>query len=521
MRILRAFVVFTFVGLAGFRAGAQDVPSLILTPPAPPDAQIHGPKVFGVRPGHSFLFTIAATGSRPMAFSADHLPAGLVLDSGTGQITGTAPAAGDYVVTLHAGNPLGQTTRVLTIKVGKEIALTPPMGWNSWNCLGEAVTQKDVEAAADAMVSSGLANHGWTYVNVDDAWQVNPDKAKEDPTFGGPERNPDGSIHPNQRFPDMKAMADYIHAKGLKAGLYSSPGPYTCGGCTGSYRHEKQDTAQYAAWGFDYLKYDWCTYGDVSKKESPGGGLDELKKPYAVMAAALHAVPRDIVFSFCQYGMGDVWKWGAETGGNSWRTTGDIHDSWENMRSNAWRSRDLGQYAGPGHWNDPDMLVVGKVGGWDGKPHPTQLTPDEQYSHLSLWCLQASPLLIGCDLTQLDAFTLGLLTNDEVLDVDQDELGHAANLLRTDYPYPTAANADNAGGTEIWARPLADGSVAVGLFNLGTQAVPVYVTWDELHLAGKQNVRDLWRQKDLGAFEDKFETPVAPHGVVLVRITKG
>lgn len=454
-----------------------------------------------------------------MTFSAEHLPAGLVLDPASGQITGTAPAAGDYVVTLHAKNVKGETSRALNIKVGQVLALTPPMGWNSWNCFASAVTEKEVSAAADVMVSSGLVNHGWTYVNVDDFWQVNPHASATDPTLAGPERNPDGSIHPNPRFPDMKGLADYIHSKGLKAGLYSSPGLYTCGGCTASYQHEQQDAVQYADWGFDYLKYDWCSYGEIYQKESNGQGLQGLKKPYGVMAAALGGVSRDIVFSFCQYGMGDVWKWGAETGGNSWRTTDDIRDSWESMRGNAWRGHDIGQYAGPGHWNDPDMLVVGKVG-WGPSLRATQLTPDEQYTHISLWCLQAAPLLIGCDLTQLDSFTLGLLTNDEVIDVDQDELGRAANLVRANYPFPATAAANSSNGQEIWARPLADGSIAVGLFNLDSQAAPVRVTWNDLHLSGKATVRDLWRQKDVGVFQDKFEAQVPAHGVVLIRVIK-
>jgi len=506
--------VFSFAVACSQSTNSTPKPALptpvpvVLTPPSPKTPLIHGPRIFGVRPGSPFLFTVAATGDRPLTFSADNLPTGLVLDSNTGQITGMAPQAGDYKVTLHMKNALGETQRLLLIKAGNTLALTPPMGWNSWNCFAGAVSDVKIRAAADAMVQSGLINHGWTYINIDDFWQVNP-KAK-DPTLLGPERDTSGTILPNSRFPDMKALAQYIHDQGLKAGLYSSPGPYTCGGCTGSYQHEEQDAAQYAAWGFDYLKYDWCSYGRIYKNEE---GVDGMKKPYLVMAAALGKVDRNIVFSFCQYGMGEVWKWGAETGGNSWRTTGDITDNWNSMIKNASRGNGIESYAGLGHWNDPDMLVVGKVG-WGSNLHATHLTPDEQYTHISLWCLQAAPLLIGCDLTQLDPFTLGLLTNDEVIDVDQDPLGQAAHVV-----HPVMGGYTPI---QIWARKLEDGSTAVGLFNLGAAPATGLVNWSDLQLAGPQTVRDLWRQKDLGTFDQKFGSQSIPsHGVVLIRLTPG
>jgi alpha-galactosidase len=508
MRLLFSRAVFSAVLVLIFsvRAPAQDLPAS-LTPPSPPTPQIHGAKVFGVHPGAPFLFTVAATGDRPVTFSADNLPGGLVLDSATGQIIGSAPLVrGDYPVTLHAKNSLGEAKRELLIKVGNTIALTPPMGWNSWNCFAGAVSDEKIRAAADAMVKSGLINHGWTYINIDDFWQVNP--KSNDPTLHGPQRTADGSISPNPRFPDMKALADDIHAHGLKAGLYSSPGPYTCGGCTGSYQHEEQDARQYAAWGFDYLKYDWCSYKHIYKKDE---GLAGMKKPYQIMANALAKTGRDIVFSFCQYGMGDVWKWGAQTGGNSWRTTDDINDSWNNMMRNASRQTDIGQYAGPGHWNDPDMLVVGKVG-WGPDLHPTRLTPDEQYTHLSLWALQAAPLLIGCDLTQLDPFTLGLLTNDEVIDIDQDPLGKAARI---------GGPSDHSTSIQFWIRPLSDGSTAIGMINLSETPSSDTISFADFELKGPQIVRDVWRQKDLGTFQDRFESgKIPPHGVLLLRLRK-
>ena len=489
--------------------------AVILTPPASPKPQINGAGIFGVRPGSPFLYTIAATGVRPMTFRAEHLPLWLQLDPQTGRITGTLSQEGTYEVTLRAENFLGSAKRTLTIVVGDQIALTPPMGWNSWNCFAGEVSEEKVKAAADAMVQSGLINHGWTYINVDDFWQNHRDS--KDPSLHGPFRDEQGNIVPNSRFPDMKGMADYIHGLGLKAGLYSSPGPWTCGGCTGSWRHEAQDAAQYAAWGFDYLKYDWCTYGDIADgkditatdaptwAESKGTNNQLVAShPYSVMGKCLRDQYRDIVFSLCQYGMEDVWKWGADVEGNTWRTTGDISDSWGSLSGIGFKQDPAAPYAGPGHWNDPDMLIVGKVG-W-GHLHPTRLKPNEQYTHISLWCLLSAPLLIGCDMTQLDAFTLNLLENDEVLAVDQDPLGKEATTVASD------------GDTRVYAKDLADGSKAVGLFNLGETETMVQVKWSDLGLKGRLHVRDLWRQKNLGRFKKSFQATVPRHGVVLIRV---
>jgi alpha-galactosidase len=477
----------------------------VLTPKPPATPKINGAKVVGVRPGHVLLFTIAATGDRPMTFAADGLPAGLTLDAGTGQISGSVATAGTYPVKLHATNALGAAERELKIIVGDKIALTPPMGWNSWNCFATAVSDQKVRAAADAMVSSGLINHGWTYINIDDCWEV---RANEP---AGKRRAADGHILTNAKFPDMKALADYIHSKGLRAGLYSSPGPATCGGYTASYQFEDADAKQYADWGFDYLKYDWCSYGDVAKqiKKQPNhpSQLEIDQHPYAVMRDALLKQNRDIVFSFCQYGMGDVWEWGEKLGGNCWRTTGDINDSWGSMNSIGFSQNGHEKFAGPGHWNDPDMLVVGMVG-WGPALHPTKLTPNEQYTHITLWSLLSSPLLIGCDMTQLDEFTTGLLTNDEVLAVNQDPLGK-----------PAARITQNEDGTEVWARDLEDGSKAVGLFNRGELPADVTVKWSDLGLAGPQAVRDLWRQKDLGNQESSFTVKVGRHGAAMIKVT--
>lgn len=480
----------------GTRSGAElatiSAPAekaVILTPPAPRTPRIDGAAIFGVRPGHPFLYQIAATGDRPMEFSAENLPAGLQLDSASGLITGTATVGpGQYAVMLRAKNAKGVAERKFEIVIGNDIALTPPMGWNSWNCFAHAVDDAKIRSAADAMVTNGLINHGWTYINIDDCWE------------GG--RDTNGNILPNEKFPDMKALADYVHSKGLKIGIYSSPGPKTCGGFEGSWQHEQQDTQQYAAWGFDYLKYDWCSYEQVQDRSLPD--RQRFMKPYSVMRDALNHVDRDIVFSLCQYGMGNVWEWGAQVGGNCWRTTGDINDSWGSMTANGFGSAGKETFAGPGHWNDPDMLVVGKLG-W-GQLRPTRLTPNEQYTHISLWCLLSSPLLIGCDMSQLDAFTLSLLSNDEVLAVDQDPLGKQASRIWKD------------GDLEIWAKDLSDGSKAVGLFNRGEAETSIKVNWAQLGITGKHHVRDLWRQKNLGKFANAFNAKVPRHGVVLVKI---
>jgi alpha-galactosidase len=511
----------------------------ILTPPAPATPRINGADVFGVRPGSPILFTIPATGERPMEFSIETVSSGLAitttksnsfsdglvsskgnlhLNSTNGQITGSISEKGEYKIILHAKNSLGTADKQFRIVVGDQIALTPPMGWNSWNCFASAVTEDRVKSAADAMVKSGLINHGWTYINVDDYWQNN--RNSRDQTLRGPFRDTNGVIMPNSRFPDMKGMADYIHNLGLKAGLYSSPGPWTCGGCAASWQHEEQDAQTYAQWGFDYLKYDWCSYGtiasggDPNAKDIPMWGKNATNDagaiyPYKVMGNFLREQKRDIVFSLCQYGDAAVWKWGGSVNGNSWRTTGDITDTWRSMSNIGFRQDKAEPYAKPGNWNDPDMLVVGQVG-W-GRLHPSRLTPDEQYTHISLWCLLSAPLLIGCDMTKFDDFTLNLLENDEVLALDQDALGKSATCVLTN------------GSVRVFEKELEDGARALGFFNLG--AAPVNLDFNQLAaigFSGKQHVRDLWRQSDLpdmDAANGILPLTIPVHGVLLYKLT--
>ncbi len=481
--------------IAAFSCFAQqsaDLKAYILTPKPAETPRLNGAKVVGVGSCSPFLFRIPVTGIRPMTFSAKNLPEGLMLDRQTGIISGSIKKAGEYVVKLKAENSRGKATRVLKIVVGGRLALTPPMGWNSWNSLGYLVSEEKVRTTADILVKSGLADHGYRYINTDIGWEPM-------------QRDATGPIIPNQRFRDMKALTDYIHHYGLQAGIYISAGPKACSvnGTelgVGSYGHLESDAQTFADWGFDYLKYDWCSYPAKNNSRS------ELQKPFRAMKAALNKTNHDFVYSL---GGWDEWEWGDSIGANLWRVVSDIEDNWKSVKKGFNIDR-TAPYARPGNWNDPDILVVGQ--GWFGNDvvrlHPTHLTPNEQYTHISLWSLLSAPLLIGCDLTRLDDFTFNLLANDEVIDIDQDPLGKQALAV--------VKNKD----CQIMVKELEDCSKAVGLFNLSENDLKISATWDALKINGKQKVRDVWRQKDLGVFNDRFECIVPTHGVVLVKIKK-
>jgi alpha-galactosidase len=462
----------------------------LLTPYASSKPKINGADVYGARLENPFLYLIPATGKRPMVFKAAGLPPGLRLDHSTGIISGLINQKGTYPVILTVHNNKGSKSKKFSIIIGDEIGLTPALGWNSWNAFGLSVNDAKVRAAAKTMAGK-LSQHGWSYINIDDGWEA-------------PQRLVNGDITPNDKFPDMRALATYVHSLGLKMGIYSSPGPLTCGGYLGSWQHEDQDAQTYGNWGIDYLKYDWCSYSTVTAKNP---NLDDMKKPYQVMRASLDKVPRDILFSFCQYGMGDVWKWGAEVGGNSWRTTGDINDSWDSMSAIGFSQTADSPYAGPGHFNDPDMLVVSQVG-WGNNQHKSHLTPDEQYTHISLWSLLSAPLLIGCDMSRLDWFTFGLLANDEVLAIDQDALGKQAyQAIKTD-------------DYQIWIKDLADGSKAVGIFNTSNKYQTITLNRKENDLAAYTRIRDVWQQKYVVGIWPNYIAKVAPHGVILLKMSK-
>src|SRR5271165_1186999 len=368
------------------------------------------------------------------------------------------------------------------------LALTPPMGWNSWNKFACNVSDELIRGMADAVVKSGMKDAGYQYVVIDDCWQVSRDQ--------------DGNIVPDpQRFPSgIKPLADYIHSLGLKFGIYSDAGSKTCAGRPGGLGHEYQDALKYAAWGVDYLKYDWCSTTTQDAKAS-----------YANIRKALDTAGRPIVLSICEWGTAKPWLWGKEVGGNLWRTTGDIKDQWEGKLK--WQDGSccgygmlaildqqvgLQSYAGPGHWNDPDMLEVGNGG----------MTDTEYRSHFSLWAILAAPLIAGNDLRSMRPEIHDILTNKEVIAVSQDPLGVEGHRVRKE------------GDLEVWAKPLKDGGRAVILLNRGATEQQITANWEDLGYpnAVSASVRDLWKHKDLGKVTGKFSAAVASHGVVMVTV---
>jgi alpha-galactosidase len=478
----------------------------IRTPKPPATPRINGPGIFGVRPDHPFLYHIPATGERPMEFSVKDLPDGLRTDAKTGDIRGSLKKPGEHLVVLRAKNAKGSAEKKFKIVVGEIVALTPPMGWNSWNHYASHVTADIVLANAKAVADSGLINHGWTYMNIDDTWQ-------------GSRGGQFHAIQGNEKFPDMKGLCDSVHALGLKIGIYSTPWTTSyanhIGGSAenpegtwspptipkkgnvnkkilpwaiGKYSFAKNDAQQWAAWGMDYLKYDW--------------NPNELPETQEMYDALRHS-GRDIIFSLSNNtpftnapALSQI--------ANCWRTSGDIKANWKSMSSKGFGEDKWLPLSAAGHWNDPDMLEIGTHE--NGQPG---LTPDEEYTHMTLWCLVSAPLLLGNDLSKLDDFTLNVLENDEVLAVSQDSLGKQASTVVSQ------------GDVRILARDLEDGAKAVGLFNIGSDApVTVTVKWSDLDLSRNRIVRDLWRQKELGRFTDEFSIKVAPHSAELVKVGK-
>jgi alpha-galactosidase len=386
---------------------------------------------------------------------------------------------------LFAAPALAETTQEVVNKAPNGLALTPPMGWNSWNKFACEVNEQVVRDTADAMVASGMRDAGYQYVVIDDCWH-------------GP-RDANGFITADtKKFPSgIKALADYVHSRGLKFGIYSDAGRLTCGGRPGSQGHEYQDAITYARWGVDYLKYDWCSTGDRNAQEA-----------YAVMADALRSSGRDIVFSMCEWGTAKPWLWAKNTG-NLWRTTGDIFDSFSKKDpARDWAhtlleivdlNEPLWPFAGPGHWNDADMLEVGNGG----------MTPAEYRAHFSLWAMMASPLMAGNDIAHMDATTRSILTNKEVIAVDQDALGVQGRRVWKD------------GDREVWVKPLSGGGRALLLFNRGDAPASIRATADQLGWPGgaRAKVRDLWAHKDVGGWTGAFEALVEPHGVVMATVS--
>lgn len=493
-QMVRIIATFT-ESKTGLSTTTQYIPKYILTPAAPAEPRFNTTPLYGVRPGSPIHFRFGVSGEKPMKITSDDLPKGLVINPDNGALSGSLEKPGSYTFTVKAKNAKGEQTQKFTIRCGSKIALTPPMGWNSWNCWGLSVTQDKVISSSKALIEKGLADYGYCYMNIDDGWEA-------------PKRNADGTIAVNEKFPSMKQLGDWLHSEGLKFGIYSSPGDLTCGGYLGSIDHELQDAESYNSWGIDYLKYDWCGYGRKHATEPDRQTVASYVRPYLLMERCLRQQPRDIFYSLCQYGMAEVWKWGHAVDANSWRTTGDITDTWESLYDIGFGQQpELYPYAQPGHWNDPDMLIVGKVG-WSNNLRDSRLTPDEQYTHISLWTLLASNMLIGCDIAQMDDFTVSLLCNHEVNAVNQDILGKQAQRVVLD------------GSIQIWSRPLSDGSYAVGIFNVGPSDARVDFKkyFKEMEIGSLQSVRDLWRQKDLSTTDVNYFIPT--HGVKYLKIRK-
>lgn len=452
--------------------------------------RINGPALLGGTPGRPFLYRVPASGRRPLRFSVASvggLPPGLRLDKTTGLLTGTLPKEGRYSFVLRVAGPGGTVQRRIELRSGDRPLPTPLLGWNSWYAHFLEVDAKGVRKAARAMVDSGLADFGFGYVNIDDGWEAE-------------ERAPDGEIRTNAKFPDMKGLVDEIHGLGLRAGIYSSPGPRTCGQYLGSYQHEGQDARTYAKWGFDLLKYDWCSYGGIAKD----GSLPELQKPYRLIQGELAKLDRDIALSLCQYGMGDVRSWGHEVGGSLWRTTGDITDIWRVVANIGFENGGQGARRG----DDPDMLMVGHLL-TTGTVKPSRLTKNEQATQVSLWAMRGAPFLLSCDLTKIDEFTGRLLMNPEVLDVDQDLSDPGFRV-------------SGSGSIDVWRRNLDDGTYAVAIFNRGMEGVQVPMqpgAWLPPSLVPYKTikVRDLWRRKDMPKLPKTMA--LAGHGVRLYRIS--
>jgi len=389
---------------------------------------------------------------------------------------------------LAAGMTAFAQMPVSNSKIAPTLAQTPPMGWNSWNHFAGKVTQQDVMDAADALVKTGMRDAGYVYVNIDDTWEG--------------ERDAQGVLHSNSKFPDMKALGDYIHARGMKFGIYSSPGLTTCAHFAASLGHEQQDADLYASWGVDYLKYDLCSFrknmndAQTAHPDDPEIGNRMMREAYVKMRAALDHTGRPIVFSLCQYGFDNVWTWGPSVGGNLWRTTDDINDTYGRMALIGFSQAGLAKYAAPGHWNDPDMLEVG-----NGK-----MSTDEYRTHMSLWVLLAAPLIAGNDLSKMSDDAKALLMNRAVIAIDQDPLGKQGDRVYEEGPH------------DVWSKPLAGGAIAVGLFNRGEMVSPVSVTLKELGVKKAREIVNVWTGEKVEAKDGSLTAVVPKHGVVLLRV---
>ncbi|MCU0795054.1 MAG: putative Ig domain-containing protein [Akkermansiaceae bacterium] len=498
----------------------------ILTPPPEAAPRINGPVVYGARPGNPFLYRIPTQGERPMRFEVDGLPKGLKLDTDKGIITGVTPLRkGAHAMTFTAKNSHGEISRPFQIIVGDKLALTPPTGWNSWGGQMIHVSDAIMRKAADMMVERGLADVGFQYVGIDDCWMRLTQEmydnrknwtVKKHSAYDhiatqtiGPIRDGEGNILPNGKFPDMKAMTDYIHSHGLKAGIYSSPGVKTCQEWAGSYGHESADADQYARWGFDLLKYDMCSGGAFMKRlrtRVPGFKVEDF---WAPMSNYIRSQNRDILFNLCQYGQENPWTWAPGLGIQSWRTGGDLNHNVGNYFTNALRiATELRAYNKPGQWNDPDFMYIHRIRDVARMAEASveiKLDTNQRYQYVTLWSMVCAPFFFSCDIETIDDFTVRLLGNADVLNINQDKLGHTAEVIRNDNTKET-----------VMIKKLSDGSKALAVFNRDpANESPITVKWQDFGHEGEASVFDVWRQKALGKRADGISVRLSPNGVAL------
>jgi alpha-galactosidase len=454
------------------------------------DPILRGAKVIGNRPNTPIIHTIAATGERPIRFDVDGLPEGVDVDPNTGIMTGVTKDTGTYNIKVTAINNYGKKVDYIKLVVGNDLCLTPALGWNSWNVFTSNISEKMLMEIADAMVKNGMRDLGYEYINIDDYWH-----ATEREADGRPKADP-------AKFPHgIKYVADYLHSKGLKLGIYSCAGDKTCGKCFGGYDHEEIDAKAYAEWGVDLLKYDYCF--------APWGQKDAIAR-YTKMGTALKSSGRSIVFSVCEWGIRKPWKWAHAAGGSYWRSTPDIVDSWAG--GSPWqmsvmhilrREKGLEKYAGPGHWNDPDMLIVGNHGNGKatGKGIFKGLTQDEYRSHFALWCMLSAPLLTSCDLRSVSKEDLEIMTNPHLIAINQDELGQQASIIQ------------KSKGVKVYSKKLKDGSVAVALFNTKNKPVPYNLKWKAIGKEANTTALDVWTNRQAsGMNADGIDVAaIAPH----------
>jgi alpha-galactosidase len=458
----------------------------------------HGARVAGNYPNTEFIFTVPATGERPIKFTAQQLPDGLKLDEATGIIRGTTATAGEFKVKITATNSKGKAEEILKIKVGDNLCLTPAMGWNSWNVFTKNIDEKMLLEMADAMVANGMRDVGYQYINIDDFWHADSRDSSGNPVADA------------KKFPHgIKYVADYLHAKGLKLGIYSCAGNMTCGRRFGGYSFEPVDAKAYAAWGVDLLKYDYC-YAPPSRKVAMAR--------YGAMGSALKNSGRSIVFSICEWGLRKPWLWGTQVNGQYWRATPDIMDAWKfpslfvySTMAIINRGEKLWKYAGPGHWNDLDMLTVGNY----GKGNATSagglykgMTDAEYQTQFSLWNIFSAPLLASCDLRNMNDASYNILLNADIIDINQDELGEQAKPVY------------KKNGVRIYLRHLSNGSLAVAVFNTALQTKKFNLNPAMLGISKGYKTRNVWQQMDGGALDDNLALELKPHQTIVLKLNK-